>query len=108
MSQAEGGDRPVPPYEGRRESADVASPDAGRKDGASVGGGTGPVESSEPKAPAPGQTPGGTTASPADEQPAAQSEGDAPAEDEGVGPSHISGVPKGEDASHLSFNQIRK
>ena len=97
MSQAEGGDRPLPPYEGRRQSADVDSAEEGRKDGANVGGATGPVESSEPKAPAPAATPGGATASPADEQPAAQSPGDAPAEDEGVGTAHIAGVPKGED-----------
>ena len=96
MSQGQGGDRPVPPYEGRRESADVERAEEVDKGGANVGGATGPVESSEPKAPDPAATPGGATASPADEQPAAQSRGDAPAEDEGVGPAHIAGVPKGE------------
>ena len=97
MSQGQGGIRPVPPYEGRRESADIDSAEEGDKGGANVGGATGPVQSSQPKAPEPGQTPRGATASPADEQPAAQSEGDAPAEDEGVGPAHIAGVPRGED-----------
>ena len=97
MSQGQGADRPVPPYEGRRESADIDRAEEGDKGGANVGGATGPVASSEPKAPEPERTPGGATASPSDEQPAGQSEGDAPAEDEGVGPAHIAGVPKGED-----------
>ena len=97
MSQADSGDRPMPPYEGRRESADIDSADQAHQDGANVGGATGPVESDQPKAPEPADTPRGTVASPADEQPAAQSSGDAPAEDEGVGPAHVSGVPKGED-----------
>ena len=96
MSEAQGGDRPVPPYEGRRESADVDSADKGRKDGANLGGATGPVEDATMKAPDPAATPGGAGTSPADEQPAAQSRGDAPAEDEGVGPAHIAGVPRGE------------
>jgi hypothetical protein len=87
----------VPPYEGRRESADIDDADQGRRDGANVGGATGPVESAEPKAPEPADTPRGAVASPADEQPAAESGGDAPAEEEGVGPAHTPGTPRGED-----------
>src|SRR5581483_4173907 len=40
--------------------------------GANVGGATGPVEDAEYKSPAPDSTPGGATASPADEQPASE------------------------------------
>ena len=97
MSQADSGDRAVPPYDGRRETADVDGPEELRKDGANVGGATGPVESEEMKAPEPADTARGEHASPADEQPAATSPGDAPAEDEGVGPAHVAGVPRGED-----------
>ena len=59
----------VPPYEGRRESADVD----GRGEAAPRGGERrwrhGPVESDEQKAPEPAGTPRGAAASPADEQP---------------------------------------
>jgi hypothetical protein len=87
----------IPPYGGRRESADIDSAEEGHKGGANVGGATGPVESDEMKAPDPDETARGGQASPADEQPAAESRGDAPAEDEGVGPAHVPGVGKGED-----------
>jgi hypothetical protein len=64
----------VPPYEGRRESADVEGEEKQHRNGADVGGATGPVESDEPKAPDPADTPRGAVASPADERPA----GDTP------------------------------
>lgn len=35
----------IPPYDGRRESADVDGPEESVKDGARTGGATGPVES---------------------------------------------------------------
>jgi hypothetical protein len=38
---------PVPPYEGRRETADVDPAEEAHRDGADVGGATGPVESEE-------------------------------------------------------------
>lgn len=60
----------VPPYEGRRESADVEGQEESTKDGAKTGGATGPVEDDEAKAPEPSETEGGATGSPADEQPA--------------------------------------
>jgi hypothetical protein len=69
-SDPDTGDRAVPPYEGRRETADVDPSDESTKDGARVGGATGPVEDDEPKAPNPDLTAGGAVASPADEQPA--------------------------------------
>ena len=86
----------VPPYEGRRESADVAGEEALRRDGVNVGGATGPVQSDERKAPDPADTPGGAGTSPADEQPAVGTpDGDpGPAS---VGPAHHPGTRRGED-----------
>ena len=62
------GNSAVPPYDGRRESADIDGPEEATKDGARVGGATGPVEDAEPKAPDPADTERGEHASPADEQ----------------------------------------
>ena len=50
----------LPPYEGRRETADVDGEDNLHRDGANVGGATGPVESDEQKAPEPANPPGTT------------------------------------------------
>ena len=86
----------LPPYEGRRESADVDDDEEGRRDGANVGGATGPVESGERAAPEPAETPRGAVASPAGEQPAAASGGDDPGE-ASVGPAHTPGTTRGED-----------
>ena len=55
----------MPPYEGRQTSAKPVGEEGGAASAK-------PVESSSYKAPAPGSTPGGATASPGDEQPAAQ------------------------------------
>jgi hypothetical protein len=88
--------RAVPPYEGRRETADVAGEEERRKDGATVGGATGPVESGRRAAPDPEDTPRGAVASPADEQPAAESGGKDPGE-ASVGPAHHPGTTRGED-----------
>lgn len=93
---------PVPPYEGRKESADVETADADgeapgvHKDGANVAGGQRPKESAAMKAPDPQDTPGGEYAAPGDEQPASESGGDAPAA-ESTGPAHRSGTTRGED-----------
>ncbi len=55
----------VPPYDGRREGADVDGPGKEIKDGVNTGGATGPVENAE------GADPGTSgEGSPADEQPA--------------------------------------
>jgi hypothetical protein len=86
----------VPPYDGRRESADVDDEEKLRRDGANVGGATGPVVSDQRKAPRPADSPRGAVASPADEQPAS----DMPGSDPGpasVGPAHHPGTARGED-----------
>jgi hypothetical protein len=84
----------APPYEGRRETADVDNADSGASErkGARVGGATGPVES-EDRPPKPGP-PGGV--SPAQEQPSDETPEGEPT-DEGVGPTHTAGTPRGED-----------
>jgi hypothetical protein len=94
----------VPPYEGRRESADVDGEEKLRRDGANVGGATGPVESSARKAPEPADTPGGATASPADQQPAEKTPDDEPGE-ASVGPAHHAGTTRGEDVSRDKHDQ---
>jgi hypothetical protein len=94
----------VPPYEGRRETADVDGEEKLHRDGANVGGATGPVESDEKKAPEPAGTPRGAVASPADEQPAAESGGSDPGE-ASVGPAHSAGVTRGEDVSEDEHDQ---
>jgi hypothetical protein len=95
----------VPPYEGRRETADVDGPEDMHRDGANVGAATGPVEGNERrKAPEPADTPRGSVASPADEQPAA----DVPSGDPGpasTGPAHYAGTTRGEDVSEDEHDQ---
>ena len=89
----------VPPYEGRRTSADVdTSGDSAHRDGAAVGGATGPVVSDERTGPEPADTPRGAVASPAEERPAAD-EAETRTSDPGVGPSHSTGIPRAEDQS---------
>ena len=106
-TNVEGGDptdRPLPPYDGRRESADVKGEEELRKDGANVGGATGPVESDEMKSDEPADTPRGAVASPADEQPA----GETPSGDPGAastGPAHHAGTRRGEDLSRDQHDQ---
>ena len=101
-TDVESGDRAVPPYEGRRETADVDGPDKLRRDGANVGGATGPVESDEHKAPDPESTPRGAVASPSDEQPATL--GGEPGE-ASVGPAHYAGTTRGEEVSEDKHDQ---
>ena len=66
------------------------------KSRANVGGASGPVEDAEYKSPAPDSTPGGATASPADEQPASEAP-ETDLEPDVTGPSHTSGTRRGED-----------
>jgi hypothetical protein len=88
--------QPVPPYEGRKESAEIGSPDEGVEDGADVGGARRPTENDRGQiSPEPASTPRGEHASPADEQPAEEAGGDEPAA-ESTGPAHVPGTPKGE------------
>lgn len=86
----------VPPYEGRRESADIDGRAESVKDGAKVGGATGPVEDDQMKAPEPASTPGGATGSPSDEHPASEMP-ETDLDDDMVGPSHQAGTPRAED-----------
>jgi hypothetical protein len=90
--------RAVPPYDGRQTSGPVEAPSESVKDGAKIGGATGPVADDEPKAADPVRTDRGATASPADEQPA-EDVPETQDSDEGVGPAHVAGTPRGEDLS---------
>ena len=87
----------VPPYAGRQESAKViADSNAGEGTGANTAGAAQPNTDSDYKAPKPSDTPGGATASPADEQPAAQ-QSETDTSDDGVDVAHQSGVRRAED-----------
>lgn len=86
----------LPPYEGRRESADVDGQEESTKGGAKVGGATGPVEDDEMKAPEPADTPRGATASPSDEQPASDMP-ETDLDDDTVGPAHEPGTGRAEN-----------
>jgi hypothetical protein len=86
----------VPPYEGRRGSAGGDDPGGAYRDGARVGGATGPVADDTRSAPDPETTPGGATGSPADEQPA-EAVTATDRDDDRVGPAHQAGTPRGED-----------
>jgi hypothetical protein len=90
--------RAVPPYEGRRETADVDSQEKSTKDDAKTAGATGPITDPEMKASDPGDTARGGVASPADEQPAGQMP-ESETSDPGVGPAHVPGTSRGEDLS---------
>jgi hypothetical protein len=86
----------VPPYEGRRATADVGDEDEAYRDGAKVGGATHPVEDSEFSAPDPQDTTGGPTGLPADEQPASETS-ETDLDDDRTGPAHEPGTPRAED-----------
>jgi hypothetical protein len=93
-----GGDRVLPPYDDRRQSADVDTDDEKlHRDGANVGAATGPVETDDSMKSTPKEdTPRGAEASPANETPAAETPEDTP-HDPGVGPAHYAGTQRGED-----------
>ncbi|MDQ3104168.1 MAG: hypothetical protein M3Q87_02915 [Actinomycetota bacterium] len=95
MSTAGDDDRDLPPYDDRQKGADVDQTGSHRE-GARVGGATGPVEDDEMKDPEPESTPGGRTASPADEQPAADMPENEPS-DPGTGPAHEPGTGRAEN-----------
>lgn len=86
----------VPPYEGRKTSAEPDQEGGTSRDGVRVGGATGPVDDDRPKADDPSDTPGGRTASPGDEQPAASMPDGTSAEQGTDTGSHVAGTPKGE------------
>jgi hypothetical protein len=81
---------PVPPYEGRRESADIDEGGSYR-DGANVGGATGPRTTEQPP-----DEQSGRTGAPADAPASETEKADYPA-DPGVGPAHQPGVRTAED-----------
>jgi hypothetical protein len=83
----------IPPYEGRKKSADSGAEST--TGGARTGGATAPTTDPDYKSPAPGQSAGGATSSPAQERPASQApEGDR--DDDMVGPAHTPGTGRGE------------
>lgn len=86
----------VPPYDGRKESAEPDQEGGTMRDGVRVGGATGPVDDDSLKAPDPSSTPGGRTASPGDEQPAAEMPDGTSAEQGVELGSHVPGTPKAE------------
>jgi hypothetical protein len=94
----------VPPYDGRRETADVDGEDKLRRDGANTAGATGPVESDEMKSAEPADTDRGAVASPSDEQPAEDTPDGDPGE-ASVGPAHYAGTRRGEDLSEDDHDQ---
>ena len=81
----------LPPYGGRQTEAKPTG-DSGAE------GAVKPVESSSIKAPAQESTPGGATASPADEQPAGE-QPETDLDDDRVGPAHTAGTARGEQRS---------
>jgi hypothetical protein len=84
----------IPPYEGRKTSAD--SGDNTDMGGANVGGATAPTTDPDYKSPPPGDTAGGATTSPADEQPASHMP-ESDRDDDAVGPAHTAGTGQAED-----------
>lgn len=87
----------VPPYEGRKESANASAFRAAENSEEPNKGGAGqPVVDPEFEASAADETPGGRTASPADEQPATNTS-ESGSSDSGVDPAHQTGVGRGED-----------
>lgn len=89
----------VPPYDGRQESAKKSAfKEAESSGGPNTGGAGEPVTDSEFKAPPAEETAGGRTASPADEQPAAETT-ESTSSESGVGPAHQTGVGMSEDKS---------
>jgi len=87
--------RVIPPYEGRKEAADVGTASSQSTGGANVGGATGAVIDPDYKSPRPADTPGGAVKSPGDEQPASQAP-ESDLDDDRVGPSHVAGTGPGE------------
>jgi hypothetical protein len=85
-------DRPVPPYDDRKRTADDVEGDDTTRQGAEVGG------ARRHRTSDPGGVDGddGRTASPADEVPAGEVDG-AGQEDPGTGPAHTPGTTRGED-----------
>jgi hypothetical protein len=88
----------VPPYEGRTTSGAAADdpdePEERKQRAAATGEGMRSSGTTDPSS-----TPGGRTASPADEVPAEDVTPTRPQEDPGVGPAHLSGSSRAEDVA---------
>lgn len=85
----------VPPYDGRRETADVDGPETSVRDGVGTGGATGPVDS-DADVDDPSSTPRGEHASPAEEEPPEEAS-DTDTEPDLTGPAHEPGTGRAED-----------
>jgi hypothetical protein len=85
----------VPPYEGRQTTAKPEGKEA-QSEGARTGGAVKPVSDSDYKAPSPQETPGGATASPAEEQPASQMQESEREDDRVDSPAHTPGTGQAE------------
>ncbi len=85
----------VPPYEGRKDSAD--SDDRTAKEGARTGGAAAPTTDDRMKSPEPSQTERGATASPSDEQPADQMPETEESEGASSDAAHDAGTGRAED-----------
>lgn len=84
----------VPPYEGRQRTAKPEGQQT-EDQGARTGGAVKPATGNDYKSAPPGDTAGGATTSPAEEQPASQAS-ESGREDDRTGPSHVPGVGKAE------------
>jgi hypothetical protein len=84
----------VPPYEGRQTTAKPAGEQT-ESQGARTGGAVKPTPDPSYASSSPHETPGGATASPADQQPASQAP-ETDRDDDMVGPGHVPGTGKGE------------
>jgi hypothetical protein len=83
----------IPPYEGRQTGAQ----NIGETDDPGTGGATQPEEDPEYRSQKPTDTPGGATASPADEHPASEGS-ETRGDDDGVqAPAQVTGTRHGED-----------
>ncbi|MEJ7832921.1 MAG: hypothetical protein WKF79_08415 [Nocardioides sp.] len=85
----------VPPYDGRRETADVDGAEESTKDGARTGGATGPVEGIDDVDDDAGER--GEHATPADEKPATEATGSGETDPGTTGSSHEPGTGRAED-----------
>lgn len=97
-AKGKGKGKAVPPYEGRKKSAEVEDKGKTSKKGVRTAGATGPVEDEDMKAAEPWETEGGATGTPADEKPADRTRRSRD-DDTGTGPAHHRGTPRGEDQS---------
>lgn len=87
----------VPPYEGRQQAAQVSAFQTAENSPEPNTGGAGqPVIDPDFKAPPPDETPEGSTASPANEEPATTID-ESTSSDDRVGPAHQPGTGRAED-----------